>query len=98
METTMTSRQKLDETASRLKAHAVAIGLACDYDACITWANESISVYLSLPLCRKIRISDHGSAYGCSISVSPGEMSEAEAIAWLDAERADELADEDEVE
>ena len=88
------TRDELHDIATRLKAHAIAIGLSDDYSARITWANESASVYLTLPIARKIRIGDHGSAYGFSISVSPDELSEAEAIAWLDSERADEIADE----
>lgn len=88
------AREELHDIAARLRDHAVAIGLCDDYGARITWANESNSVYLALPLARKIRIGDHGSAYGCSVSVSPGELSEAQAIAWLDSERADETEEE----
>lgn len=83
------------EIAERLAAHAVKIGLSDDYNARISWANESNSVYLSLPGCRKIRISDHGAAYPCSISVDPFGMTEADAVKWLDAEAADE-AEQDE--
>lgn len=88
------TRGELDALAERLKAHAIAIGLTDDYHARITWANESTTVYLMIGAGRKLRIGDHGSAYRCSISVSPEELSEAQAIAWLDAERADELEEE----
>lgn len=87
------TRQELDAIADRLKAHAVKIGLCSEYYANVSWANESSSVYLTLPMGRKIRISDHGAAYRCSISVDPDGMTEAQAMAWLDAERADELED-----
>lgn len=89
------TRSELDAIAERLKAHAIKIGLAGEYDARISWANESKSVYLSLPAARKIRVADHGAAYPCSISVDPTGLTETEAMAWLDAERAEEIADEE---
>lgn len=88
------TRDDLDATAERLKCHAVAIGLCCAHYARVTWANEGISVYLSLPFGRKIRVSDHAAAYDCSISVSPDDMTEAQAIEWLNSERVEELENE----
>lgn len=85
------TRTEMNDLAERLKAHAMAIGLTDDYGAKITWANESTTVYLTIGGLLKIRVGDHGSAYACSISVSPEELSEADAVAWLDAQRADEL-------
>ena len=87
------TRLELDAIAERLKAHAVAIGLTDEYHARVTWANESTSVYLTMP-CRKIRVGDHGAAYGCDISVDPDGLTECEAIAWLNQERADEIESE----
>lgn len=84
------TRQELDAIAERLAAHAIKIGLSDAYSARITWANEGTSVYLTLPGCRKVRVADHGAAYPCSISVDPEGMSEPEAMAWLDAEMAEE--------
>lgn len=89
------TRPELNAVAERLRDHAVKIGLCSEYYARISWANEGSSVYLTLPMGRKIRISDHAAAYACSISVSPDEMTEAQAIAWLDAERAEEEEEEE---
>lgn len=91
------TRDELNATAERLKAHAVAIGLTDDYGAKITWANEGMSVYLTFgsPQ-RKIRVSDHGAAYNCWISVDPESLTEEQAIACLNAERADEIEGEQE--
>jgi hypothetical protein len=91
--TPMQTRQDLDAIAERLKAHIVAIGLDSDYYVKVTWATESTSVYLTFSG-HKIRVGDHGSAYRCSISVSPDEMTEADAIGWLNSLRTEQLEDE----
>lgn len=85
-----TTRQGRDAIAEHLKAIAIQIGLCSEYYARITWANESGSVYLTINGIHKIRIADHGAAYGCSISVDPEGLTVEEAEAWLRQEAADE--------
>jgi len=88
------TRAGRDAIAEHLRQVAFEAGMICHpqaVDAQITWANESGSVYLSLPGSRKVRIGDHDAAYRCSISVSPSEMSVEQAEAWIRAEAAEDL-------
>lgn len=92
----LTTREGRDSIAQHLRQVAFEAGMIChpeSADSKITWANESGSVYLALPGCRKVRIADHGAAYGCSISVSPDEMSVEDAVKWIKSEAAADAAD-----
>lgn len=89
MQFDFSTRQGKDAIARHLQSVAVASGLCSEYYAKITWANESGSVYLSLPG-HKIRVGDHGACYGCSISVDPEGLTVEQAEAWIRQTAEDE--------